>query len=81
MISGSRPSETMDPRKLTAEDRRKPVLDRSIRYHRSGLAIARVSETCIVDAHGIFRCVAVSSPSQQGKEREGLTGRRGSYAQ
>lgn len=60
MISGSSPRETIVPARPTAADRRKPVLDRSIRYHKSGFAIAKVRETCIVEAHGTFLCEVVS---------------------
>lgn len=60
MISGFRPKDTMVPARPTAADRRKPVLERSIRYHKRGFAIAKVRETCIVEAHGTFLCEVVS---------------------
>lgn len=56
MISGFRPNEMMEPVSPTAADSRKPGLERSIKYHRRGLAIAKVKDTCIVEAHGTFLC-------------------------
>ncbi len=44
-----------EPARLRAAERRKPGFDRSIRYHKNGLARARATDTCIVEAQGSFR--------------------------
>lgn len=56
MNSKFSPISNTEPAEPTAAERRKPGFDRSIRYHRKGLTIAKVMETCIVDAHGTFLC-------------------------
>lgn len=68
MISGFRPKEIIAPASPTAAERRNPVFDRSIRYHKRGLAIAKVRETCIVEAHGIFLCKFISTAHFRMKE-------------
>lgn len=60
MISVLNPIKTIDPASPTAADKRKPGFDRSIRYHRNGLTIIKVRETCIVEAHGTFLCGTIS---------------------
>ena len=50
--SGRRPSITSMPATPTSVDRQKPVLVRSIRYHRTGFAKARVRDACVVDCQG-----------------------------
>ena len=48
-------SESSAPPTLTISDNANPGFERSMMYHRTGFAIARVSETCKVDCQGIFR--------------------------
>lgn len=43
------------PTTLMDVERRKPGLERSTRYQRTGLTSSRVRETCRVEAHGSFR--------------------------
>ena len=54
-ISGFTPSSTAVPAVPTRAERMNPGLDRSIRYHSTGLTSAKVKETCRVDCHGSFR--------------------------
>ncbi|KAL2282617.1 hypothetical protein FJTKL_10471 [Diaporthe vaccinii] len=53
-MSGLNPMRMTEPAQATAADSRNPDFDRSIRYHRNGLTMASVMETCIVDAQGTF---------------------------
>ena len=53
-MSGLMPSKTIVPATPTVAERKKPVFDLSIRYHRTGLARANVKETCRVDCQGSF---------------------------
>lgn len=52
MSSGFKPRTTLIPVKPTVVESRKPVEVRSIRYHRTGFARARVREACVVDSQG-----------------------------
>ncbi len=54
-ISGFRLRRTEVPRRPTAAERRKPGLERSTRYQRTGLTRARVRETWRVEAQGSLR--------------------------
>lgn len=63
---GSNSSDRNVPAVLTSRDKEKPDLDRSIRYHSTGLTMARVMETCRVDCHGIFRYHRVSNEAGRG---------------
>ena len=54
-ISGLTPSSTAVPAIPTRAERMNPGLDRSMRYHSTGLTRAKVKETCKVDCHGSFR--------------------------
>jgi NAD-dependent dihydropyrimidine dehydrogenase PreA subunit len=55
-MSGLRLITMAEPTRPTADERRKPGFERSIKYHRKGFTRARLNETCIVDAHCVFRC-------------------------
>lgn len=50
--SGFNPNTTLIPATATALASMKPVEERSIRYHNTGFARARVSEACVVDCQG-----------------------------
>lgn len=50
--SGFRPTTTLMPANPTVVERRKPVEVRSIKYHKTGFARARVREACVVDCQG-----------------------------
>lgn len=54
-ISGFTPSSTAVPATPTMADRKKPGLERSTMYHRTGLTSASVRETCRVDCQGSLR--------------------------
>lgn len=54
-MSGFRLMTITEPTSPTVDDRRKPGLERSIKYHRKGFTSARLNETCNVDAHCVFR--------------------------
>ncbi len=60
IISGFRLSRTVVPKTPTAAERRNPGLVRSIRYQRTGLTRASVSEAWKVDVHANLRCRQVS---------------------
>jgi hypothetical protein len=47
----------LEPKTENRVERRKPVLERSMRYQRKGLTRARVRESWRVEAHGSLRCV------------------------
>lgn len=49
------PSNTAVPTMPTKAESKKPALERSIRYHRTGFTSDNVSDTCRVDCHGSFR--------------------------
>lgn len=57
---GLSPSRKAVPATPTTAETRNPGFERSIRYHRAGLTMAKVSETCNVDCHGSLRCSPVS---------------------
>lgn len=52
MNSGRKPRITHIPAMPTIVEREKPVFVRSIKYHRTGFARARVTEACVVDCQG-----------------------------
>ncbi len=54
-ISGLIPKSTAVPVMPTKAESKKPALDRSIRYHRTGFTSDNVSETWRVDCQGSFR--------------------------
>lgn len=54
-IPGLTPSNTAVPVRPTTVERMKPGLERSMRYHNTGLTSARVRETWRVDCHGSLR--------------------------
>ncbi len=54
-ISGFTPKAIAVPARPTSIERRKPGLERSTRYQRTGLTRARVKETWEVDCHGSLR--------------------------
>lgn len=58
--SGFRPRIMPIPASPTIVDRKNPDRVRSIRYHRTGFARARVTEACVVDSHGSRRYSQVS---------------------
>lgn len=51
-ISGRNPRTVHIPANPTIVDRENPVLVRSMRYHRTGLASASVTDACVVDCQG-----------------------------
>lgn len=53
---GSTRSKTTVPTVLTTAENAKPGRDRSMMYHRTGLARAKVNATWSVDCHGSRRC-------------------------
>lgn len=53
--SGRSPRMMPIPVKATVVDITKPVLVRSIRYHRTGLTRARVADACVMDCQGSRR--------------------------
>lgn len=55
IISGLSPSSIAVPVIPTNEERKNPGFERSIRYHRTGLTKAKVSDTCTVDCQGSLR--------------------------
>lgn len=55
-IPGLTPKAMAVPARPTSIESRKPVLERSTRYQRTGLTRARVRETCEVDCQGSLRC-------------------------
>lgn len=59
-MSGLIPSSTAVPTIPMNAERRNPGLERSIRYHKNGLTMARVRETCKVDCQGSLRFDPVS---------------------
>ncbi len=54
------PSRKAVPATPTTVETMNPGFERSIRYHRAGLTMAKVNETCNVDCHGSLRCGPVS---------------------
>lgn len=59
-ICGFTPSTTAVPVIPTKVERIKPGLERSIRYHNTGLIRANARDTCRVDCQGSLRCDPVS---------------------
>jgi len=59
-MSGLTANKTAVPVIPTTVDSKKPALERSTRYHSTGLTSARVSETCKVDCHGSLRYSNIS---------------------
>lgn len=56
IMSGFEARRRAVPVAPTKDERRKPGLDRSMRYQRTGLTRASVREAWRVDAHGSLRC-------------------------
>ncbi len=77
-ISGLIPNSTAVPVMPTKAESKKPALDRSIRYHRTGFTSDNVSDTCRVDCQGSFRCPSISGIPLRGlkivgrEEEEGV---------
>lgn len=55
ITSGLRPRSARVPLRPTKVERRKPGLERSMMYQRTGLTRASVRETCRVDVQGSLR--------------------------
>lgn len=60
IMSGFEARRRAVPVAPTKAERRKPGLERSMRYHRTGLTRASVREAWRVDAHGNLRCVMLA---------------------
>ena len=60
-MSGLTPKALAVPVSPTSIDRRKPGLERSIRYQRTGLTRASVNDIWAVDCHGSLRYRDVSA--------------------
>ena len=59
---GSTSSNDTEPNMLMAAEKAKPGKDRSIRYHNTGFANARVKATCSVDCQGSRRYIRQPEP-------------------
>lgn len=60
-ISGLTADKTAVPAIPTIAESTKPGLERSTRYHSTGLTSARVRETCKVDCQGSLRYKSISN--------------------
>lgn len=74
IISGLSPSSIAVPVIPTNEERKNPGFERSMRYHRTGLTNAKVSDTCTVDCQGSLRYSSVSR-----RRLDLVTRREGTY--